>query len=87
MKFHQSYASVTQSYWIGSPLKWNVFSLNNNNFKKNSGIFERLIYWAVSSESWAEYLSLSEWSVSYIHDTADAVQAHIHGLVPTLFVL
>lgn len=59
-----------------------VFSLNN----KKPGVCEGLIYWAISSDSCAEYMSLSEWSVSYIHDIADAVQAHIHSLTDTLFV-
>lgn len=59
-----------------------VFSLNN----KKLGIFEGLIYWARPSDWWAEYLSLSEWSVSYVHDIADAAQAHIHSLIDTLFV-
>lgn len=59
-----------------------LFSLNN----KKPGIFEGLIYWVSSSDSWAEYLSLSEWRVSYIHDIADAAQAHIHSLIDTLFV-
>lgn len=52
---------------------------------KKPGIFEGLIYWAIT-EWWAEDLSLSGWSVSYIHDIADAVQANIHGLIDTLFV-
>lgn len=59
-----------------------VFPLNN----KNPGIFEGLIYWASSNDYWAEYLSLSEGSVSYIHDIADAAQDHIHSLIDTLFV-
>lgn len=69
-------------------LPWIPFqseSLFSLNYKK-PGIFEGLIYWVSSSDSWAEYLSLSEWRVSYIHDIADAAQAHIHSLIDTLFV-
>lgn len=51
-----------------------------------SETFERLIYWAISTDSLAEYLSLSNKSVSYIHDIVDAPQIHAERLIDSLFV-
>lgn len=74
--------SVTQSYCLGSLLKVKTY------FSWIIKTLESLRGWFIEQAPMiiGQSISLSEGSVSYIYDIADAAQDHIHSLIDTLFV-